>query len=915
MLPWLISAMLPLKPAQNFEEALPKEMHTHTFSELGLGDLYQATRVSRHFRILAYQALKALFGYEYKGVVCLDYTRMLYKHKELVQHAESGRTPAEASALLQASADYLFLDSILRADIADWIRPAKGNSLELFSPDMDIFIEDSRISALPYILDHKIISVDWIDYIRGLVDFGRLDLLERMVFPEIVSWRFRQLMSVCLPLSIVMAAAKSLQRNDPENDLTGLLGFAGFAGQIVPLPPNWEAPLFMLRLLDENSVTVPRDCIFYGGLEEDSISFWMYVLKQDPEKAAELMSLVFKQSDSSTKLLASAFFEPVSDSSLNVPWDACDRHREIGLYRAMLIRFRYSPICNSQIIQNYDAAFKTQESIEYHAARACVDCGQFQMLNLKEVVYNIDYNIQALVVKMYLEEDDVAGVFIRECYEELSPAPEMLKRLLRKKARDSYVKLVWDAIYNKHWNRSLNEDFCRAPLPVLKQFVFEQGLSADAIEELLSPAYENSTELQEKIPITVYFLYASIFWKVPERAVQQLLARVPGTYKLEFDYACDVLASKGYSNELCTEFLERVEFTDEQQVGSLQDQIQERRPVLAKEFWAAPKLLKSLIWKKAEATKVQLVWEGIQSRFWFWSSYCEFCTASLAVIERLVFEQDVSFESLQEMFSMPGGFERRGVYFPEEAYALYTGMFWQAPERVIHYFVDQLPNGYRLDFGTVMSFDMLQNCSKALRGRIAEHLEPEYNESWGHLEDQSMELNPGMAKEFKGAPKLLKSLIQRKAGDSEIRPIWNSIRNGEYYWTLDSEFCAAPVPMLKKLAFGQDIPASVIEEMFNTQNEPKLWKEWIPKEAYALYKAMFWEMPERVIQHLFDMLPAGYKLAYGHVLRFVLLTKYSSELCQKLIDQLDLTDDDSIRHMVIQMIKFRPSLLESFRFS
>lgn len=908
--PWLISAMVPPASPQNFREALPKEIQVHTFSQLGLGGLYQATRVSRHFRMLAYQALKALYGYEYKGVIYLDYTRMLYEHKEKVNNAERGRTPAEASELLQSSADYLFLDLILRADLAGWIHPAEGNSLNFCLPEMDVSIKDGRILALPYILDHLIARANWIDYIRGLADFGRFDLLERMVFPEIIPWRFDQLMSVCLPLSIVLTAAKSLQKNCPEEDLARLLGFAGFNDPIVQLPMGWEAPLFMLRLLDENGVTIPRDCMFYGGLQEDSISFWMYVLTKDHEKAMELLSLVFKQGDDSTKLLASAWFEPVSENSLDVPYDDYERRLEIALYQAILIRFRHSSLCNPQIIQNYNAAFRKHKSIEYQAARACVDCGQFQLLTLSDTKNSIDFNIEALAVKMYLVEDNAADVFVRECYEELSHAPELLKRLLRKKARDSYMQLVWEAIHSKYWNRSLNEDFCGAPLQVLKRLSFEQSISANAIEELLSPAYEESTKLQEEIPIVVYFLYVGIFWEVPEQAIQELLFRVPQTYRLRFNSVCDVLMSEKYSKELCKELLKRVELTEEWQPEILRDLVQKHRPDLEKEFKAAPELLKALIREKADDTKVQLVWEEILGRLWFWTSYCEFCTASLAVIKRLVFELDVPFESLQEMFRMPGGFEQLSDFYPKEVYALYTVAFWQAPERAIRYFLDQLPDGYRLDLEAVTGFGGLKYYSKELRERIADRLEPEYNELWGHLEDQSIELKPGMAKEFKGAPKLLKSLLQQKASDSEIRPVWNSIRNGEYYWTLDSEFCAAPLPMLKTLAFGQDIPISDIQGMFSTQKEPKLWKEWIPEEAYVLYKVMFWEMPEGVIQYFFDRLPIHYKLAYGHVLRFILLPNSSNGLCQQLVARLDLTDEDSILHLMAQIIKFRPDLLE-----
>lgn len=155
------------------------------------------------------------------------------------------------------------------------------------------------------------------------------------------------------------------------------------------------------------------------------------------------------------------------------------------------------------------------------------------------------------------------------------------------------------------------------------------------------------------------------------------------------------------------------------------------------------------------------------------------------------------------------------------------------------------------------------------------------------------------------APRLLKCLIQRKAGDSYIQVIWSSIQNLRGLQMMEHVCCLAPLESLKRLVFEQDISVDSVLEMLGQLDGFDSGGKF-PKEVRILYTVLFWEAPERVIDYFLNLLPAGFVLDYALIFNLLLVTKYSSKLCGKLIARLETVGGISWS----QIKEFRPDLAE-----
>lgn len=378
-------------PEPSIESVLSNEIIGHAFLQLGLAGLYQASLVSKNFRMLAYHALRPLCGCERNGKLYLDYTLILWEHDRLVQNARQGRTIAEAMEFLQGSLDYTGLKLILEAEFGNCIGFTEGSlpKVNLDPCTLDILNDERKISALPYILDQSMAMGGWLCYIRGLADLERFDLLRKMTFPRVNANQFYRLMSVLLPESVVITAARSLQKNAPKEDLGYLLDFVGPNDLPYQWPKDWELSLFTLQYLYERGVPLQECCIFYNGLHESAISFWLYVLAKEAETAKKLLDLVLRHGDDRTKILASVFYGPVTESTLACIDRDHDRAAELDMYQAMLARFRFSSICNQHVVHNYQVMLEMPRSKGYYATWAFLYCKQPHLVDLTELKSNI----------------------------------------------------------------------------------------------------------------------------------------------------------------------------------------------------------------------------------------------------------------------------------------------------------------------------------------------------------------------------------------------------------------------------------------------------------------------------------------------------------------------------------------------
>lgn len=101
---------------------------------------------------------------------------------------------------------------------------------------------------------------------------------------------------------------------------------------------------------------------------ESSVSLWMHVLDRTVEEAGGLLNPVYEHGSVKSQHSVAAFQEPVAAIGSS--------SSEAKVYRAMLIRYRFSPICNVHVIQNYESLPARDFEFHYHDTSALLECGQ-----------------------------------------------------------------------------------------------------------------------------------------------------------------------------------------------------------------------------------------------------------------------------------------------------------------------------------------------------------------------------------------------------------------------------------------------------------------------------------------------------------------------------------------------------------
>lgn len=775
---------LRLAPSEaNSPLGLPAEIQLNIFAQLGFGGLYHASLVSKHFYKLAYRILLPSYGYKFDGRNHLCYTRILDALEELVYQAEEVHGLGKAHTALQGSLDYMCLKLVVNDKFGHCIHYSEGSipRFVLQAVTLDILNDVHRISALPYILDQALGDPEWIYYVRGLADLGRVDLLQQMTFPGMDFAQFQQLMSVFLPESVVMAAVKSLQANEPQMPLSSLFSFVESGGQADLMPEDQPQPLFILRHLQERSIPVPDSWMFIDGLEEHSISFWMYLLAQKSDQARRLLlELVLKHGDGRTRLLAIVFDQLISENNSGMTNSDLGQSMETDVYQAMLLHFRSLFPDNVLVGKNCAVMLERLQATQYHTKCALIDFGQPHLIETKKFQYSEAIVFEALASKMYRIRNDSLNPFLYHCFSQVRNATHLLKNLVLRKANESYIGLMWKAVIMQSHDLCADDSLIYAPLESLQRLAFAKDVSVSAAEEILC--------IQDE---------------------------------LEQDMSIDD---------------------------------SEHMRILLEEF-----------------------------------------------------ESDSSDDDMRELHAAVEWFGLN-IVVPDEARNLYTVMFWEASEKIIWHFLGQLPGDYLLDYNRVLHFVLLNKHSPQL---CVELLKRQELETSTHLDMRAAQLGhfrPDMVKEFMEAPKLLKNLIRSAADEASIQAAWDFIHSIQTSFSAESYLCLVPPSVLKTLMFGHDIPIGHIEEMLDMLTGFELQGICVPKEAHVLYTGMFWEAPEEVIWNLLGQLLDDYMLDFERVLDFVLLPKYSDELCRELILRLENTNDSLRKHLIFALLDSRPDL-------
>ena len=127
---------------------------------------------------------------------------------------------------------------------------------------------------------------------------------------------------------------------------------------------------------------------------------------------------------------------------------------------------------------------------------------------------------------------------------------------------------------------------------------------------------------------------------------------------------------------------------------------------------------KSLIKERADDQYSQLVWDWIQSNGKFDTIQENCCLVPVHSIKRLMFEKDISVAAVEEMLREVQSYQLQGKIIPREVVIFYTVVYWEAPEKVVSHFLDQLPPDYMLDHTFICELSRSINYSSGLWGRL-----------------------------------------------------------------------------------------------------------------------------------------------------------------------------------------------------
>lgn len=555
-----IETTLPLTPAVEalllapvIETTLSWDVLLTIFLTLGIATLYQAASVSRNFCTLATHALKSLYGTRHKGKVYLSYSKILHQRDLVMGKVEEQSGADKAGIGLGSSPDYQRIQLILEAEFG----LCTGGPLWKMQPDFiwedpafDVLTDERRITVLPYVLDRMERDTYWIHLIRGLIELERFDLLAQLAFPKITAQYFTQLMGTMAPKSVVMVAAKSYSKREPTSKLASLLAKAGFGDEAAAIPDdNCPIPLCLLQQFGGPSAFTGKGHVLTDGLDESSLSFWMGMLLETNERVEELLRLVLEHGDDKSTRLAKAFFGPVSGGRLT--------EVESDVYHAMLVRFRFSSLCTEQLAQNYTAMIEDLPTFGYHTASALLDCGQLRLLNPVDSDAAICATSGPFISKMRRLGDKALYPLIKGHLEYTTMAPNLLKRLIQRKADEPLVRLVWDSIRNTADLPTLSYFSCSAPVDALKCLAFNRDISVDSMEDMFGLPTDAQWD-GDRISKEIRLLCTAMFWEAPEGVIEHFLAQVPDNFELWCGRVWSLIRVKRYSDGFCKKLIERL---------------------------------------------------------------------------------------------------------------------------------------------------------------------------------------------------------------------------------------------------------------------------------------------------------------------------------------------------------------------
>lgn len=521
---------------------IPKDLLLIIFADFDFFRLQRLGTVSKHFQKILLSIMQALHGIKCNEEVYFYYYTILSKFAVIETRAYREHGKYKARMVLEGSPEYAGIKAALRTEFGACIRYHHGWESE-FSSELsllEMLYNGRKTSALPYLLDERPHASEWTGCIQELFERGRFDLLNQLKFPHIREWHFYSLLSIALPTTVVMAAARSLQRNEPATDLAKMVAHVILQDKDAGVPEG-PVDLFILQYMHESHMAIPQNWVFKNGLLKQSISFWMYLMGQEAGEVEALLDIILECGDSDTKRLASVFYRMVSCDA--IPADDTD------VFQAMLIRFHFSPHSNEYVRANYVSMIGSRLWISHASIHALLDCGQSELIASSIVHPYLSSDVlKGLVAKMCRLCDKNLSRLVHCFLKFYSKSEYHFKTLLKEGADDQYTQLVWDWIQSNGRFDTIESSCCRVAVHSLRRLMFEKSISVAAAEKMLSEMQgyqikENSISREAAI------FYVVMYWEAPEEVVIHFLGQLTPNCKLDTKFVCDLSRSTKYSIE------------------------------------------------------------------------------------------------------------------------------------------------------------------------------------------------------------------------------------------------------------------------------------------------------------------------------------------------------------------------------
>lgn len=531
---------------------LPAELWITVLLELGFADLCQTSYASKYLRKLADQAIKAGYIIRNNQTEHLNYSAVLRELEILVRDSTADNDIAKANGALRSSPHFGCIKYVLEAEFGYCLKFGKRHLPKFDAGEVHAHIlnDACKISAVPFIIDHMLKDSRLIYFIQGLVGLERPDLLNQMTFSKIDSRRFHKLMGVLLPEPARIAAVKSMLENRPKSKLSQLFTFLEPETQISSLPQDCMLPLFVLPYMHAHKIAVPETGTLIEGLDEAALSFWTHVLRSSKEHAAELLNLVLQYGDVESKRMAGALYGPTSADGL--------QSSEQDIYQAVLIRFRFSHHNNSHVTQNYDRALGRSLVNGYHTVCALLDCGEFKLIEQhfpelagESAAWEV---IADAVYQRNLQNRDA---LLSKCVQNMiCPSFKFLQRLIRQRVDNSYVEIVWNAIWVPNQPGLADGLSGSAALATVKDLALGLDVALGAAEVILNMQLKREGET-ETLTQEECLLYAAMDWEASEEIIVHFLDQLPAGCSLNPKAVVRLLRLTRYSLQFWKNILGR----------------------------------------------------------------------------------------------------------------------------------------------------------------------------------------------------------------------------------------------------------------------------------------------------------------------------------------------------------------------